>query len=890
MKSKRIFLPEKRPSPKKTIKPQSNRIIFPGVNSLNISQRQRSEAVGLVMIGISAFAFSLLHFLSGSKVEGWVNFLFVQIGMGVYIIPAIIGLMGVQRFLEKPFENLSLRVAGSIGLLFFGLGFLGMEGGKMGIVFFGFFSSKFGKIPCKILFFFFTLSALVFALDILYKDLLTAVAVISKLFLRFLILAWEAPLALLALLIEGVKNSFDLILRGISYLATTFKSSEDPLPESGEFRLIPFFKSNHGDENGMKIENPTEKNEIPFITDAETLKETPKEKQLLPEEKNNVVTLNPPISANSFNVRMEEIVPVSTVVNVFPGNGVVQGVVESLVSENRGTPVSPQFEGLGKEKVQELGEKSARTPEFESSEEIENPEDEEPKDNSDLPVSLDDHPIDRDLLGKNDIDPSATENMAPEALLPPLDLLNVTPGKGETCMAGLEERSTILLKTLEEFGIKAQITAVVEGPAVSRFELKPAPGVKVSRITSLIDDIALALAAPAIRIEAPIPGKQAMGIEIPNPKPNPVFFYDLVKNENFHSKKSLLNLALGVTISGRPVFADLIDMPHLLIAGSTGSGKSVCINTIIASILFQARASEVKMVMIDPKIVELSSYNGIPHLISPVVTDPKKASGALLWAVEEMTRRYELLADCDVRNISTFNEEISRLKKEVDPELEPMPYIVIIIDELADLMMTASAQVESSICRLAQMARAVGIHLIIATQRPSVDVLTGIIKANLPSRIAFSVASHIDSRTILDNKGAERLLGKGDMLFVPKGLSKPLRIQGAFISDRELKSIIDYVSTQGKPEYVDIAPTSREEDKESEPEQEIEDDDDAKLLNVIENYLLTQEKTSTSMLQRKFKIGYNRAARIMDILEEKGFVSPLDGSNKRRVIGRRSNP
>ncbi len=399
----------------------------------------------------------------------------------------------------------------------------------------------------------------------------------------------------------------------------------------------------------------------------------------------------------------------------------------------------------------------------------------------------------------------------------------------------------------------------------------------------------MALAAQAIRIEAPIPGKPALGIEIPNTNPTPVYFYDLLKNEKFNKNSTPLNLALGVTISGKPVFADLSDMPHLLIAGSTGSGKSVCVNTIIASILYQARADQVKFVMIDPKMVELSTYNGIPHLISPVVTDPAKASAALMWAVEEMERRYTLLAECGVRKISTFNEELDRLKKEIDADLEPMPFIVIIIDELADLMMTASAEVESSICRLAQMARAVGIHLIIATQRPSVNVLTGVIKANLPTRIAFSVTSAIDSRTILDAKGAEKLLGKGDMLFIPKGRNKPLRLQGAFISDRELMDITEFVKSQGAPEYLDIAPDRDDNDEEDyDQDNEVQDADSA-LIDKIVKYLETQEKTSTSMLQRKFRIGYNRAARIMDQLEENGMVSPMDGSNKRRVLMGRSN-
>ncbi|OQA09938.1 MAG: DNA translocase SpoIIIE [bacterium ADurb.Bin374] len=440
------------------------------------------------------------------------------------------------------------------------------------------------------------------------------------------------------------------------------------------------------------------------------------------------------------------------------------------------------------------------------------------------------------------------------------------------------------LPGLEEFNIKAEIIAVVEGPAVSRFELKPGPGVKSAKILSVANDIAMSLAA-SIRIEAPIPGKSAIGIEIPNAKPTPVFFYDLMKNENFRAKHTILNLALGKTISNQPVFANLADMPHLLIAGQTGAGKSVCINTIIASILYQARPDQVKMVMIDPKRVELSSYNGIPHLMAPVVTDPKKASAALLWAIEEMMRRYELMETCGVRNIASYNEDLPRLRDSINPDLEPLPYLVLIVDELADLMMTASAEVEGSICRLAQMARAVGIHLVIATQRPSVDVLTGIIKANLPTRIAFAVASQIDSRTILDGKGAESLLGKGDMLFAFKG-QKPLRIQGAYISDRELQALTDFVRSQGTPEYIDITPTKADDDDDEDEPQEDEagSDGDSGLMAQIRTYLATQDKTSTSMLQRKFKIGYNRAARIMDLLEEKGMVSPLDGSNKRRVL------
>jgi S-DNA-T family DNA segregation ATPase FtsK/SpoIIIE len=511
-------------------------------------------------------------------------------------------------------------------------------------------------------------------------------------------------------------------------------------------------------------------------------------------------------------------------------------------------------------------------------------------DTDEEPVYLEDNRIDQEIKTDKFASQPAKPVKFAEALLPPIDILKMPPPRdNQESKSDLSQRSAFLIKTLDEFGIKATVIDIVEGPAVSRFEIKPAPGVKVSRITTLIDDIALALAAPAIRIEAPIPGKSALGIEIPNTKPTPVYFYDLLKNENFGRNQIPLNLALGVTINGKPVFADLSEMPHLLIAGSTGSGKSVCVNTIIASILFQARADQVKFVMIDPKMVELSSYNGIPHLIAPVVTDPAKASAALMWAVEEMTRRYEILAGCGCKKISTYNEELERLKQEVDQDLEPMPFIVIVIDELADLMMTASAEVEGSICRLAQMARAVGMHLVIATQRPSVNVLTGLIKANLPTRIAFSVTSAVDSRTILDAKGAERLLGKGDMLFIPKGRNKPLRLQGAFVSDRELMDLIEFVKKQGQPEYMDIAPTQSDDDEDDCSEEEAGGDADSPLIQQILKYLETQEKTSTSMLQRKFRIGYNRAARIMDQLEEKGLVSPMDGANKRRVLIGRSN-
>ncbi|MBP5469198.1 MAG: DNA translocase FtsK, partial [Candidatus Riflebacteria bacterium] len=417
-------------------------------------------------------------------------------------------------------------------------------------------------------------------------------------------------------------------------------------------------------------------------------------------------------------------------------------------------------------------------------------------------VYLEDNRIDHEIKEAEKEEAPKNINKYAHCKLPPLEILKIPPVKVSNAdiQSELSYRSAHLLKTLGEFGIKATITDIVQGPAVSRFELKPAPGVKVRQITSLTDDIALSLAAQSIAIEAPIPGKSALGIIIPNSKPTPVYFYNLLNNDEFLRSPNLLQIAVGVTINGTNIYYNLAEMPHLLIAGSTGSGKSVCVNSIIASILFKARPDQVKFIMIDPKMVELSGYNGIPHLIAPVVTDPAKASGALMWAVEEMERRYELLSRCQgVKNISTYNEKLEELREEVDPSFEPMPYIVIVIDELADLMMTCSAEVEGSICRLTQMARAVGMHLIIATQRPSVNVITGLIKANLPSRIAFSVSSQVDSKTILDSAGAEKLLGKGDMLFLPKGLSKPRRLQGPYVSDNELNDLINFVKSQGKP-------------------------------------------------------------------------------------------
>lgn len=895
MSNKKILLPENnissRRAPRKqkssisgTAKPTRNRKSPP--LPFNVSSRQRNEAVGLVMVGLSAFSLSLLHYLGSSKIPGLINSSMVYLGLGVYIIPALVSLMGIQKFMERPFQNLGWRIAGSFGVVIFGLGLLGLEGGKIGTNTFSLASGIFGPVPSKILFFSLLMSSLIFALDILYKDLLAAGVVLTGLATRLIFFAWELTITLLAMLIDAVKTTARLT-------AVVFCRVRQAVSEQAEKqelgKLLSFRPRKENDEiNTNETNDSINKTNPDHQTDPEKNVVEAEEATIIPTPQcwQNNDEINNKVSDNTLSQT------ISVQVNQIAGANVI-------------TPVFDQFQADGKSEEAEV-----ETPEFavsiqdnNSSEddllvEVEFEDDEgynEPSgeaEDYDETVYLEDNRIDEEIKNNEVIYESGKEEKNPysDSELPPLDLLKIPPPRdNHETQSDLSHRSSLLLKTLDEFGIKASVTAIVEGPAVSRFELKPAPGVKVSRITSLADDIALALAAQAIRIEAPIPGKPALGIEIPNTNPTPVYFYDLLKNEKFNKNSTPLNLALGVTISGKPVFADLSDMPHLLIAGSTGSGKSVCVNTIIASILYQARADQVKFVMIDPKMVELSTYNGIPHLISPVVTDPAKASAALMWAVEEMERRYTLLAECGVRKISTYNEELDRLKKEVYADLEPMPFIVIIIDELADLMMTASAEVESSICRLAQMARAVGIHLIIATQRPSVNVLTGVIKANLPTRIAFSVTSAIDSRTILDAKGAEKLLGKGDMLFIPKGRNKPLRLQGAFISDRELIDITEFVKSQGAPEYLDIAPDKAEDENDDYDQDNEAQDADSALIDKIVKYLETQEKTSTSMLQRKFRIGYNRAARIMDQLEENGMVSPMDGSNKRRVLMGRSN-
>lgn len=429
-----------------------------------------------------------------------------------------------------------------------------------------------------------------------------------------------------------------------------------------------------------------------------------------------------------------------------------------------------------------------------------------------------------------------------------------------------------LEETLASFGVEAKVTQIHKGPAVTRYELQPKQGVKVSKIVNLADDIALNLAAPNIRIEAPIPGKAAIGIEVANESSEMVYLRDVIDSDRFIAYPSKLAFALGKDIAGKPIVTDIAKMPHILIAGATGSGKSVCINTLITSILYKARPDEVKLIMIDPKVVELSVYNGIPHLLIPVVTDPKKAAGALFWAVNEMTRRYNLFAENNVRDMKGYNE------KQVEESMR-LPQIVIIIDELADLMMTGAKEVEDAICRLAQMARAAGIHLVIATQRPSVDVITGVIKANIPSRLAFAVSSGTDSRTILDMTGAEKLLGKGDMLFYPVGESKPIRIQGAFISDKEVESIVNAIRTDEVNYEESVIQTLETATVATGDGQ----DEDALLEDAIA-FAAGKEKLSISMLQRYFRIGFNRAARLMDALESRGIVGPDEGSKPRRVL------
>ncbi|MBQ9267863.1 MAG: DNA translocase FtsK 4TM domain-containing protein [Clostridia bacterium] len=462
---------------------------------------------------------------------------------------------------------------------------------------------------------------------------------------------------------------------------------------------------------------------------------------------------------------------------------------------------------------------------------------------------------------------------------PPIDLLNASKHSGKDySVKELKEIAIKLQTTLASFGVEAKVTNVTKGPTVTRYELQPNVGVKVSKILNLSDDIALNLAAKSIRIEAPIPGKSAVGIEVPNKSTETVWLRDIIESDEFQEAKSKISFSLGKGIDGSPAISDIAKMPHLLIAGSTGSGKSVCINSIIMSLLYKANPSEVKLILIDPKVVELGVYNGIPHLLIPVVTDPKKAAGALNWAVQEMVNRYNLFASKGVRDIKGYNELLSRSGEE-----GVLPQIVIVIDELADLMMVAPNEVEDAICRLAQMARAAGMHLIIATQRPSVDVITGIIKANIPSRIAFTVSSQVDSRTILDMAGAEKLLGKGDMLYYPVGESKPIRVQGSFVTDQEIETVVDYIKENNQERYNADIMESLEKGATPQASGDSEDDCDELLTDAIE-LAVSMGNASASMIQRKFKVGYARAGRIIDQMEERGIVSGYDGSKPRQTL------
>ncbi len=499
-----------------------------------------------------------------------------------------------------------------------------------------------------------------------------------------------------------------------------------------------------------------------------------------------------------------------------------------------------------------------------------------------------------DGIYSNSADKPEEEHIKPEEIdipmeqqedykFPPIDLLNGSPSNGEMTKFELDTTAERLVNALRSFGVETRIVDISKGPTVTRYELQPSAGVKISKITNLADDIALNLATAGVRIEAPIPNKAAVGIEVPNKSSNVVRVREILESSSFVGSKSKLTIALGKDIGGNAIVTDIAKMPHGLIAGATGSGKSVCINSIIMSILYKAKPDEVKLIMIDPKVVELGVYNGIPHLLVPVVTDPRKAAGTLGWAVSEMEKRYKMFAASNVRDIDGYNK-----LAEKDEEMVKIPRIVIIIDELADLMMTAPKEVEDSVNRIAAKARAAGMHLIIATQRPSVDVVTGVIKANIPTRIAFSVSSQIDSRTILDSAGAEKLLGKGDMLFHPVGAAKASRIQGCFVGDDEVESVVEFIKSDHSSEYDtevmdEIERQSLLEKKERTGVSEGADDVDPMLEQAIE-VVVEMGQASTSMLQRKLKLGYARAARLVDEMEERGIVGPYEGAKPRQVL------
>ena len=491
-----------------------------------------------------------------------------------------------------------------------------------------------------------------------------------------------------------------------------------------------------------------------------------------------------------------------------------------------------------------------------------------------------------------DIQHEITENKQ-EAFVytfPPIELLKQADNESnsEQAEAEMKNNADTLVDTLKSFGVQTRIVDIHRGPTVTRYELQPSAGVKISKITALADDIALNLAAAGVRIEAPIPGKAAVGIEVPNRVKDTVSIREMIESEEFSHAKSKLSFVVGKNIDGEVIVGDIAKLPHVIIAGTTGSGKSVCTNSIIMSILYNASPDEVRLVLIDPKMVEFKVYDGIPHLLIPVVTDPRKAAGALSWAVQEMLKRYKLFADSNVRDLNGYNEMAAETEG-----VEPLPRIVIAIDELADLMMACSNEVEDSICRLAQMARAAGMHLIIATQRPTVDVITGLIKANIPSRIALTVSSQIDSRTIIDTAGAEKLLGYGDMLYYPQGIPKPVRVQGCFVSTKEVEAVVSFIKSGGQVEYSSeiieeiekATPVPKGEGKgDNSSDVPTGDGSDEEIIDRAVDVLCDAGQASVSYLQRKLKLGYARAARIMDQLEELGVVGPYEGSKPRAVI------
>lgn len=519
-------------------------------------------------------------------------------------------------------------------------------------------------------------------------------------------------------------------------------------------------------------------------------------------------------------------------------------------------------------KVEEEEKPVSKPQEEVKKEEIKN-ENKKPSDNEPIPT----------------INIDTVEPEVPNYVLPPIDILQKPKGVGgDKYKKELVATAQKLQDTLNSFGVAANVVNVSRGPAVTRYELAPEAGVKVSKIVGLTDDIALNLAAPSIRMEAPIPGKAAVGIEIPNTSVDAVFLREILDTKDFNEHPSKIAFGLGKDTAGKTMIADIAKMPHVLIAGATGSGKSVCINTIITSLLYRAKPNEVKLIMIDPKVVELGVYNGIPHLLIPVVTDPKKAAGALNWAVQEMVNRYNLFAQKGVRDMKGYNDAVK-----ANGEDGALPHIVIIVDELADLMMVAPNDVEDAICRLAQMARAAGMHLVIATQRPSVDVITGLIKANVPSRIAFAVSSQVDSRTILDMAGAEKLLGKGDMLFYPMGASKPTRVQGAFVTDKEVEQIVDFIKSKNEVKYDEDVLEKIQSGVPGTAKTEEDAGDNDPLLNDVISMVVELGQASTSLIQRRFKVGYARAARIIDQMEERGIISGFDGTKPRQVLISKEN-